>query len=173
MRATVYLLASLVLAGPQFAGAEELMDATDPEAVAAIVRGFGSARIGKAADDTPMINGRIDGTRFAVYFYECNDEKVACRSVSFSASWATKDVTLEAVNEWNRASRFGRAYLGTDGEPVLEYDVNLFGSVTETNFEDSVDWWRIVLQSFEQVVADSSPADGDGDEDADPTAIEL
>ncbi len=173
MRVTAYLLASLVAAAPMSAAADALMDATDPEAVAAIVRGFGSARIGKAADDTPMINGRIDGTRFAVYFYECNEKKVECRSVSFSASWATSAVSLEAVNEWNKVSRFGRAYIDDDGEPVLEYDVNLFLSVTEGNFEDSVDWWRVVLQSFEQVVADSGPSEGEDMDEPDPAGIEL
>ena len=168
MRARAHLLAVLLAAWPAGAGAQTLMDATDPEAVAAIVRGFGAARIGRSGDETPMIDGRIDGTPFAVFFYECNDEKAECRSVSFSARWAVSGISLETVNEWNRVSRFGRAYLDGEGRPVLEYDVNLFGSVTEANFEDYVDWWRIVLESFEAVVdegasTDESPDGSEGD----------
>lgn len=146
------------------AGAQEMIDGTDPEAVVNLVRGYGSATLEKAADDTPMVRGRIEGTGFVIYFYGCDDDDVNCRSVGFRASWNADATTVEAVNGWNRDKRFGRAFLDEEGDPVLEMDVNLFGSVTSVNFDDTVDWWRIIMADFQTNVVEPSRTEANPDE---------
>lgn len=144
------------------AAAQEQIDGSDPEAIAELMRGYGSARIDVAADKTPAIRGRIDGTAFSVFFYGCDESDANCTSISFSAGWSMAGVDVEAVNAWNRDKRFGRGYIDDVGEPILEMDVNLFGSVTVENLDDTIDWWRVVLADFEANVI--APAQGDGSE---------
>lgn len=153
------------------ASAQEMIDGKDPEAVVNLVRGYGSATLEKAADNTPMVRGRIESTGFVIYFYGCDDDDVNCRSVGFRASWNVDNATVEAVNAWNRDKRFGRGFLDEDGDPVLEMDVNLFGSVTSVNFDDTVDWWRIIMADFlTNVVEPARTKDDSDDSGVSPTS---
>ncbi|MFD2237352.1 YbjN domain-containing protein [Aureimonas populi] len=151
------ILAASLLAATASSQAQERIDGTDPQAIADLVRGYGSARLDVAGDNTPMIRGRIEGTSFVIYFYDCDDLDANCNTVSFAAGWEVSGLTVEQVNAWNRDKRFGRAYLDTEGEPVLEMDVNLKGSVSAENFEDTVDWWRVVMADFTSNVVKAAP----------------
>lgn len=52
-------------------------------------------------------------------------------SLLFYAGWvAEREVSLAAINGWNRRARFGRAYLDELGDPVVELDLLLSGGVT-------------------------------------------
>ncbi len=52
-------------------------------------------------------------------------------SLLFYAGWSTQQpVSLQAINAWNRDSRFGRAYLDSEGDPVIELDLLMTGGVT-------------------------------------------
>ncbi|WP_185985166.1 YbjN domain-containing protein [Aureimonas mangrovi] len=154
MRATAFALTIGLASIVQPAAAQDMVDATNPEIIAELVRGFGSARLSVAGDNTPMIEGRIEGTAFSIFFYECDETDANCRSVSFSASWDIDGVSVEMVNAWNRDKRFGRTYVDDEGDPVLEMDVNLYSSVSAANFEDTIDWWRIVMADFKSNVID-------------------
>ncbi len=59
---------------------------------------------------------------------------------------------MEEINAWNRDKRFGKAYLDDDGDPALEMNVNLRYGVSRKNFDDTVDFWRIVLKTFKEEV---------------------
>jgi hypothetical protein len=62
----------------------------------------------------------------------------------------TRSPSLELINEWNRAQRFGRAYLDTENDPILEMDVDLDdGGLAPLLFIDNVEFWTSVLAKFE------------------------
>lgn len=125
-----------------------LVDARDPDRLLDIARGYGTANLDVAADDTPMIIGRIDGTRYNIFFYDCDGENENCRSIQFYAGWTDIDMSLRDINEWNKSKRWFQAYQDDEGDSVIEMDVNLFGGVSFSNADDTFDWWRIGLKEF-------------------------
>lgn len=56
-------------------------------------------------------------------------EKARCSILALSAGFAKK-VRLEALNAWNRDHRFSRAYLDGEGNPWVEWELDLAGGVT-------------------------------------------
>ncbi|MBO6639215.1 MAG: YbjN domain-containing protein [Roseitalea sp.] len=136
------------------ASAQKLVDATDPEAIINLLRGFGSAVLEEDDAGDPMIVARIDGTRFLVLFYGCEDG-ANCKSIQFRAAWESAgNITMGQLGGWNADKRFGKAYLDDVKDPVVEMDVNLFGGVSTRNLEDTIDWWQLVLADFKLNVLD-------------------
>ena len=129
------------------AHAGEVIDATDPAGVLLIVRNFGDAELTKDGMGDPLIEGRIDGKEYALYFYDCK-ENGDCKSLMFSATREVEDLTDEKMAEWNREKRFGKAYIDEDDRAAVEMNVNLHGGVTQDNLNDTLDWWRLVLAEF-------------------------
>jgi len=153
------LLTAVVLAGPTPAGAQALIDATDPDGIVEIAKGYGEAVL--EADNTgdPMISGKIDQTNYVVFFYGCTDN-ADCSTIQFMSSYTNIDgVDLDLVNSWNAEQRFGKAYLDSDRDPVIEMNVNLWSGVSPDNLNDTFDWWRLILETFEDYIG-FVPADG-------------
>ena len=145
---TVLLGSTLALTSAQ---AEELIDGSDPSAVMSVARGYGSATLTTDNQGDPMIEGRIGGKEYAVIFYDCTDNR-ACKAIQFWAWFQAPSITSADMKEWNQSERFGKAYLDSDGDPNIEWDVNLFGGVTYRNLDDNFDWWRLVLEKFGKFV---------------------
>jgi hypothetical protein len=141
------LVAALAVPGADAAHAGEMIDATDPAGVLSIVRNFGDAALTKDGMGDPLIEGRIDGKEFVLYFYECEENR-DCKSLMFFATWEAEDLTDEMMAEWNREKRFGKAYIDEDDRAAVEMNVNLHGGVTRDNLNDTLDWWRLVLVEF-------------------------
>jgi hypothetical protein len=40
---------------------------------------------------------------------------------------------LQIIDRWNRTRRFGKGYLDRDGDPVVEFDLDIEGGVAEEN----------------------------------------
>jgi hypothetical protein len=127
-----------------------LVDATDPDRILEIARGYGSANMDTFTDGTPMIVGRIDGDRYNIFFYGCDDNNENCRSIQFYIGWTDADMSLTALNEWNKTKRWFQAYQDDEGDSVIEMDVNLFGGVSFSNIDDVFDWWRIGIKEFRE-----------------------
>lgn len=66
--------------------AASLVDATDPEQLVELVKGFGSATLEQDSYGDPLIVGRIKGNRYSIYFYGCDNNR-DCDDVQFSAAW--------------------------------------------------------------------------------------
>lgn len=61
-------------------------------------------------------------------------------SLLFFAGWAVDGaVSLADINEWNRASRFGRAYVDETGDPAVELDLLRIGGVTAQTIREYID----------------------------------
>ena len=70
-------------------------------------------------------------------------------SLLFFAGWNTEeDFPLSATNEWNRTSRFGRAYVDDQGDPVVELDLLLAGGVTMQTIKEYMNVFTETVMSF-------------------------
>lgn len=121
----------------------------DPEVIKTLMTEFGLV-VEQDTDPTgdPRLSSRIEGTRFDVLFYDC--DKGPCQSIQFSAAFDMKEpMASDALNDWNRDMRFGKAYLDAEGDPFVEMDINVdLDGIGRKNFDDSLDIWRTVLGQF-------------------------
>ena len=156
------LLASL-LSAPLPVTAQTLVDATDLDSILAIAKDYGTAELEKDSTGDPMVSGTIGPTQYAVFFYGCTDG-ADCTTIQFMSSYVnTGSVDSELINTWNAEKRFGKAFLDDEGDPVIEMNVNLWSGVSENNLNDTFDWWRVVIESFEEYIGfehatDDAPA---------------
>jgi hypothetical protein len=147
------LLATLVVAaGPaaQNPGAPKLINAdgmTGPE-VAAWLQGRGfDAVLGKTNQGGPKIDSVRGGAKFQVYLYDCENDR--CQSLQFSAFFDLMEgITGSVANQWNRANRYLKVYINDDGDPYVQYDVNVNGGRTLAGLDDDFDVWADTLPSF-------------------------
>lgn len=126
----------------------ETISAADPQAMVTLLQASGAAEVTQDQEGDPLITGRMEGISYAVYFYGCTNGQ-DCTDVQFTAGFTLDTpVTLDQINSWNYEKRFGKAYLDTQGDAVIEMNVNLDGGVCTDNFQDTVDFWGLVLREF-------------------------
>ncbi len=140
--------ATLVLGGAAGVAAQELIDGTNIDEVANVARGFGSVEMDKASNGDPMINGKIEGVSYYLFFRNCADDNTACEDLNFYAGFLDNKQTMEAINAWNRDKRFGKAYLDSDLDAVIEYDVNLEHGISRENLDSTFQVWSLILKQY-------------------------
>lgn len=124
-----------------------LIDASQPERILSVARGFGNAELEKDRQGDPRIRGRMEGKTYFVNFYGCRDGK-NCRTIQFRAWFELKKKpTIEAANDYNMKYRFLKVYVDKDQDLAVEFDVNLDGGVTTRNLDDTFDWWKVTMKS--------------------------
>jgi hypothetical protein len=152
-RILAFVLALAPISAPL--SAEQLVTAADTAKILEIARGFGSAELETDSDGAPVIRGRMDGRRYSVLFYGC-ENGADCTTVQF-LTWMTAPADpLGTVNRWNRDFRFGKAHVDAEGDIVIEWDVNLWGGVSPRNLDDTFDWWRSVMARLDEVFGSPS-----------------
>lgn len=124
------------------------VDGRRPDQIVSILQGFGSIENDQSQDGSPRLVGRIDGTRYGVYFYGCDDSRANCNEIQFSAGWSGVEINLAQINVWNSNKRYCRAYIDDEGDPMLELDINLRYGVTSENLADTVEYWQLCLNEF-------------------------
>lgn len=145
------IICSSLLLGATAPAQAELVDATNPTRIYEMAKGFGSAELDKDGQGDPRVTGRIEGTKYGIYFYGCSNGR-DCDDIQFSAGWSGAKVTLDDINRWNRQKRYGKAYLDRDGDPRLEMVVNIDYGVSAKNLEDSFSWWSKALKGFKEEI---------------------
>jgi hypothetical protein len=140
----------VLLAAATTASSAEFVDATDPQQLVSIIRELGyRARLTSDNTGDPMISTSVGGTDVSILFFGCV-ANADCKTLLFKVGYDLNDgTTLEAVNVWNTENLYGRAYLDDESDPWIEMPVNLFGGITRQNFEDTFDWWDVVVGRFE------------------------
>lgn len=126
-----------------------IVDGSDPSKIFQLARGHGSAEIGTDNRGDPKVEGRMHSVKYQLYFYGCKNGE-QCTSVQFRAGFTQTDnkQTVQRMNEWNLTKRFGKAYIDTKGDAIIEMNVNLRGGVCNANFDETVGWWSSVLREF-------------------------
>ena len=97
----------------------------------------------------PQLKFEMNGFTILLVTYGC--EAGSCKSVQLYAGFSMtgkKKVSLEKINEWNRDRRFGRAYIDTEGDPVVEYDLDLEGGVTKGAVEEWIRTFGSIVSTF-------------------------
>lgn len=141
-----------VLLAPPATLAQTIVDATDPDQIAEIARGYGAVDVTTDAAGDPLLLGRMDGNQYQIIFYGC-DGGTACTNIQFQAAWEnTGSMDDATIRSWNAENRFGKALMDADYDPVIQWDVNLFGGVSHANLDNTFDWWRMVMNAFADYV---------------------
>ena len=151
MRRAVFLFAIMLFIA--FSGSNPAKAATvsakEPDKILHIASGFGSATLGKDGQGDPKIDGRIDGTKYAVIFYGCKDNE-NCTSIQFVAYWKMEPASVDSMNEWNSKKRFSKALIDSDNDTVLSMDVPLAFDVPVSHLENCFEWWQLALRGFNE-----------------------
>ncbi|MGY6534842.1 MAG: YbjN domain-containing protein [Pararhodobacter sp.] len=154
------IAAALLSATPAQAQLGGMITGTDIDRVAELAARYGPAE--RRHDDTgdgPWIRAEIDSVVYTITFLNCTDNE-NCTSLQLRAWWESAGAhTIEAMNHWNRERRFSKAYLDINNNATVEFDVNLAGGITAVNFDDTLQWWQVVLQEFRETVIDAGWAD--------------
>lgn len=147
------VFAAALVAVSSGAFAQDVVDATNPETLADIIRDLGYRAVVKVDGvGDPMIESSVGGTDVAILFFGCVEHE-HCKSLLFKVGYDLEEgTTLDVINEWNAENLFGRAYLDEVRDPWIEMPVNLFEGVTRKNFEDTFDWWDVVVGNFEDFI---------------------
>ncbi|MDX8531054.1 YbjN domain-containing protein [Mesorhizobium sp. VK25A] len=127
----------------------EILQTPDPAAVLDIAKGFGSARIDKDNNGDPMISGRIEGVKYVIYFYGCEDHE-NCKSLQFSTGY-TDPLTADQANAWNAKYRWVKAYSG-DGSN-FKMDVSFAGGITKANLEEQFSNWNAMAANIKDFLS--------------------
>jgi Putative bacterial sensory transduction regulator len=141
-------MAALALGG---AAQAQMVRASDPQSVVAALQSGGyKAELGKDSTGDPRIRSAASGSNFVVTFYGCKDNR-DCKTVTFYAGWTGTNTSLNQINEWNKVKRFSRAYIDKDGDPVMEFDIDLDdGGMSQPLFIDNVQFWEVAIAAFKK-----------------------
>ncbi|MEQ8558990.1 MAG: YbjN domain-containing protein [Henriciella sp.] len=127
----------------------KLVDARDPEAIARILREQGyEAAIEKQENGAVEIQSKSGHANFWLYFHACTPHFTECEIITFSSGFDFETAQLpDIIGNWN-ATRFSKAYLDADGDPFVEFSVNMKDGVTRENFVDTLDWFTMEMSAF-------------------------
>ena len=151
---SIALLIGLTASGPAFS---QMMDGSAVDGILGFARQYGTATLEAQADGQPRIAGETGGIPYQVFFLNCAAAGV-CEDINFYAGFAGVKPTMDAMNAWNRDKRFGRAYLDSDLDAVIEYDINLEHGVSAENLNAAFALWSLLLGEFAGYVGYSPPA---------------
>jgi hypothetical protein len=105
----------------------------------------------RAGATATVVRSTLDGTPFAIYLYDCRKDR--CASLQYEASFSnTENISLARLNNWNRQSRYVRAYLDRSGRVIGEYDLDIAPGMDAKGLDHSLRRWRSALSRFRQFV---------------------
>lgn len=147
---TLLAAAALLAAMP---AAAQTIAAADPESIAGVLRAEGyKAELTTGKNGSPVIESAAEGSKFLVFFYDCTEGR-NCKTIQFFIGFTQPVVGLDRINEWNKAHRFGRAYIDREGDPVVEMDVDLDkGGMPRALFVANLDTWMSIVAKFGEFV---------------------
>ncbi len=73
-----------------------------------------------------------------------------CKSIQFHSGFtAEKPIAADALLKYTADHRFGRAFLDNEGQPAIQYDINLAaGGISEALLLDNVELWTVMIEIF-------------------------
>ena len=90
---------------------------------------------GIASDGTPYwrITDRYSGIKMVLMVYDEDiNNSTEFESLELGASFDMHSKTsIYDVNRWNQNKRYGKAYLDHDGDPVIDFDLDIKGGLTK------------------------------------------
>ncbi|WP_291440262.1 YbjN domain-containing protein [Desulfovibrio sp.] len=133
----------------------DIITASDHAKILEIAKGFGSAELTTTSKGTPIIQGRMDSIKYAIWFSGCTDGK-NCSALQFIGMWKTENFPMAEVNKWNAQKVYTRTYLDNDLDLTMEMDVFMRYGMTKKNLEEIFDLWKTSLRHISEVIAAQS-----------------
>lgn len=126
----------------------------DIDQIAALMKGSGRTLEVKENKGERFISAESGGYKYLILPYGCDDNGKNCKSVQFYVAFDPKaSPSLEAMNEYARDHRWGRVYLDKDGDPAIEFDLDLEkGGMSQELFLDNVEYWEAIMGNFAEWV---------------------
>ncbi|MDP2803909.1 MAG: YbjN domain-containing protein [Phreatobacter sp.] len=136
-----------------------------PDQMAAVLRDRGNPAEVIRENNRTRVRTEVGNRRTSVHFYACTDE--GCQSIQYRTVFRRHErFTLAFVNAWNLEKRFAKAYLDSDGDLILEWDVDFDGGVTVGFVSESVATFQTMLTAFDRFTprndAPAAPDAGNG-----------
>jgi len=108
------------------------------------------------------VSGDVNGRPFDIYFYDCDGEGFvamarpdsACLGFEFRAYFDGYPNDAEIVNAWNSAHHYGALWRDDDEDLALQLDAIIEGGVTAANIRSNYKWWRKVMLSVDEFLAE-------------------
>lgn len=130
-------------ATPQPVRAQLLIDATNAEGIANVLRDMGYRAQVETSTVTgnPIIRTSAEGVNYDVLFYGCIDGK-DCRSIQYIVSLRMNTPPgLDKLNEWNATKTVGQAYVADNGAIRLKQHFSMAGGVSREALESGASLW--------------------------------
>ncbi|WP_374146340.1 YbjN domain-containing protein [Sphingomonas sp. 28-63-12] len=161
MRFFIHCLAiALGLASAGAASAQDkMLDLSKPSNVASALMAAGyKAVLKQNSRNEPYILSSSNGTDFTIEFYGCKGQS-DCGSYQFT-SWYKPDplFTVAFANEWNVAKRFLKVAIDKDGNLNEYMDFTAVGTISQQNFADIVDWYKVMDAELAKFIDGKRPA---------------
>lgn len=151
-RISIVVMAIVVTQTSFAEDSERLVDATDPEGLVSVFQDLGyRAKLDVDSAGDPIIYSSVGGTDYALQFFGCaEDTNDQCTLLLFKVGYDLDEgTTFDTVNKWNHENVVGKAHLDDVYDPWLSWAVNMHGGVSRKNFEDTIDWWEVIVSDFE------------------------
>jgi hypothetical protein len=120
--------------------------------IANLLRGKGNkVEIKGSGNDRYIFVANPNAYTYSIDVMSCDEgTQRNCKSIQFHSGFtAEKPVTQDGLHQYNRDHRFGRAFLDSDGQPAIQYDINLGkGGVSEELLLDNVELWEVMIEIF-------------------------
>jgi hypothetical protein len=152
MRRLLLVLFALCMTIPAGAQAQDVLTEVSPKKMGKILTSMGlEVQESKTGDGKNPVM-KFDLAGFGVVLFLAQDQSDAQLYVGFRG----KQITPEKMNEWNRGHRFTRAYRDSDGDSVLESDIDFTGGVTDANIKAWVKIFRNSMGEYSRFLNSSS-----------------
>lgn len=143
------------------ARSDEVVETISPRALSAILAKAGvSAKVTVTGGDATLILEQPAERKLPVevFFYECDggafadpaQPDSACLSYEYRtyAPFPQTGEDSELANRWNETYHFGKAWRDELGDISLQMNFTVAGGVTERNFIEAYERWRLTLSAF-------------------------
>ena len=125
-------------------------DARDPAAMVALITGMkAQASIAKSEGGEVVLSVTTSNGGFGAQMIGCDALGKACHAMALFTSYEKKGVSLEQINDFNRAQFACRGVLAPDGRPGVMYSTLINFRMTEEETKQHFGVWQGCLKSFE------------------------
>ena len=147
-RGTFGLLAAMAALAATPALARNVV--ADVDLIADVMKASGRTAEIKDVKGERFVSAEGGGYTYMILPFGCDDAGKGCKSVQFFIAFNPKtSPSLEAMNKYARDNRWGRIYLDKDGDPAIEFDLDLEkGGMSDALFLDNVEYWEAILGAY-------------------------
>ena len=141
--------------------ASSLIDASDPAAIAGLMRRSGfAAEVQSQPNGAVQIQSSLGSTGFWLYFQACEPDFTDCEIITLSSGFDFETPQVrDLLGNWNE-THYSKAYLDPAGDPFIEFYINMLHGVSEENFINTLSWFTTELTSFLYRIGWNSGQDG-------------